>query len=229
MSQVSSVSAQASVPVSVPSKALPKKERSKKVSTKVAEVAVEAPVVVKQEVVEAPAEVSETPVEVESMVVKVKDILSAISILQKELKNIENDLKNVRTLYQKETRENNKRNKRKNKRSSANSEPHGFVKEVGISDDLAEFLGVPVGSKIARPQVTRAISKYINANGLALESNRSIFKTDDKLFKLLGKPTMLAIKKKPDMGYAFSYFNLQSVLKDKEHFIKEEKPVVASA
>ena len=39
------------------------------------------------------------------------------------------------------------------------------------------------------------------------------------LYKILGEPRYPIDKKKPDLGEGFSYFNLQSYMKD--HFVKE--------
>jgi hypothetical protein len=190
--------------------------------------------VIQPTVTEIQTPVIETPVvETESVKVtensletRVKDLRATVSALQKVLKTVDSELKNVSILYQKETRENNKKNKRKNRKVSQSGELHGFVKEVPISDDLAEFLGLSKGSLIARPQVTRAISKYVKEHDLAKPENKSIFNTDAKLEKLLGKPTQSAIKKKPELGVAFSYFNLQTVLKEKGHFIKKPAAIV---
>ena len=49
----------------------------------------------------------------------------------------------------------------KKKRKAGNRAPSGFVKPTLISSELAEFLGKPVGTEMARTEVTREINKYI--------------------------------------------------------------------
>jgi len=155
-----------------------------------------------------------------SLNLKVKEMLQTIATLMKNLKTIETDLKNVRILYKKEMKENSKKTKQKKVRKVGNTEPHGFVKEVRISDELAGFLKLPKGSLMARPKVTKAISMYVRENNLANPENKTIFKADSDLQKILGEPRLLINKKKPELGYGYSYFNLQSLLV--EHFIKEK-------
>jgi chromatin remodeling complex protein RSC6 len=96
---------------------------------------------------------------------------------------------------------------------------HGFVKDVKISKELAEFLKVPFDTTISRPKVTTAISQYVKEHDLANPEKKSIFKTDSVLEKILGEPRFLINKKRPELGMGFSYFNLQTYMK--EHFLKD--------
>ena len=52
----------------------------------------------------------------------------------------------------------------KRKRKSVNRQPSGFVKPTKISDELAKFLEKPVGTEMARTDVTREINKYIRSH-----------------------------------------------------------------
>src|SRR4029079_9760152 len=179
------------------------------------------------EILEEPEIFEDNPDEPElSLNDKVKKMLETISALMKTLKLMETDLKNVRVLYRKEIKENNKRNKQKKPRKTGNSEPHGFVKEVKISDDLADFLKLPRGSKMARPKVTKAISQYVKDHDLSLPSNKTMFKADRALKKILGEVRYPINKKKPELGDGYSYFNLQTHLVN--HFIKEPATLTAA-
>jgi len=84
----------------------------------------------------------------------------------------------------------------------------GFLRPILISDELAEFLGKPVGTKIARTDVTKEITKYVRANGLQDTQKGRIIYPDEKLRKLLGLTNEDEI----------SYFNLQKYIGP--HFIK---------
>ena len=106
----------------------------------------------------------------------------------------------------------------KRKRKSGNRAPSGFVKPTLISDQLADFLGKPHGSELARTEVTREINQYIRANDLQDKTNGRKILPDAKLKNLLDVPE----------GEGLTYFNLQKYMSP--HFQKADKtaPAVAS-
>ena len=101
----------------------------------------------------------------------------------------------------------------KRKRKSGNRQPSGFVKPTKISDELAKFLEKPVGSEMARTDVTREINKYIRSHNLQDKDNGRKINPDAKL------QTLLKIKKTDEL----TYFNLQRYMSP--HFFKSEKNV----
>ena len=105
----------------------------------------------------------------------------------------------------------------KRKRKSGNRQPSGFVKPTKISDELAKFLDRPVGSEMARTDVTREINKYIRLHSLQDKDNGRKINPDAKL------QTLLKIKKTDEL----TYFNLQRYMSP--HFFKTEKPVTVAA
>lgn len=104
----------------------------------------------------------------------------------------------------------------KRKRKSGNRQPSGFVKPTKISDELAKFLEKPVGTEMARTDVTREINTYIRAHKLQDASNGRKIIPDAKLASLL------KLKKTDEL----TYFNLQKYMSP--HFSKAEKPVAAA-
>ena len=104
----------------------------------------------------------------------------------------------------------------KRKRKSGNRQPSGFVKPTKISDELAKFLEKPLGSEMARTDVTREINKYIRSQNLQDKDNGRKINPDVKL------QTLLKIKKTDEL----TYFNLQRYMSP--HFYKSEKPVAAA-
>lgn len=98
---------------------------------------------------------------------------------------------------------------RKNKRSG-NRKPSGFVRPTMISAELAAFLGKPVGTEMARTDVSREINCYIRTHSLQDKSNGRKINADAKLGTLL----------KLTSGDELTYFNLQRYLKP--HFIKAQ-------
>jgi chromatin remodeling complex protein RSC6 len=105
----------------------------------------------------------------------------------------------------------------KRKRKSGNRAPSGFVKPTLISDELANFLQKPLGTEMARTEVTREINGYIRANSLQDKDNGRKINPDTQL------ATLLKIKN----GEELTYFNLQRYMSP--HFAKAGvKPAVAA-
>lgn len=103
----------------------------------------------------------------------------------------------------------------KRKRKSGNRAPSGFVKPTKISDELAKFLEKPVGSEMARTDVTREINTYIRKHNLQDKENGRKINPDAKL------QTLLKLNKTDEL----TYFNLQRYMSP--HFSKAVKEVVA--
>ena len=165
------------------------------------------------------------PVEVENVVVTTDTATSAISENFSELlvkmqavitqfTALKSELRSLEKKALKELRVAQKLNNKK-KRKGARA-PSGFVKPAPISDELAGFLSLPVGSEMARTEVTREINKYIREHSLQNKTNGRIINPDEKLLKLL----------KVEDNVELTYFNLQKYMGP--HFPKQSKPVVSA-
>jgi len=97
------------------------------------------------------------------------------------------------------------------KRKTNANKVSGFEKPTAISDELAKFVGEPIGTMLARTAVSKKIHEYVKSNNLQNPNNRRIITPDAKLKKLL----------KTTGNEELSYFNLQKYLK--VHFKKETK------
>lgn len=95
------------------------------------------------------------------------------------------------------------------KRRSANRSPSGFVKPTKISNELADFVGRPHGSEMARTEVTRVLTAYIREHKLQDPQNGRRILADNKLSKLL------KLQKSDEL----TYFNLQKHMSP--HFAKK--------
>ena len=105
----------------------------------------------------------------------------------------------------------------KRKRKSTNRAPSGFVKPTLISNELAGFLNKPVGTEMARTEVTREINGYIREHNLQDKENGRKINPDKKLASLL----------KIQSGDELTYFNLQRYMSP--HFAKSQKAIASGA
>jgi len=131
---------------------------------------------------------------------KLNQVSTMIASLKSEYKTMEKQ-------WAKELKAANKVSSKK-KRKSGNRAPSGFVKPTLISDELAKFLEKPIGTEMARTDVTRQLNLYIRANSLQDKENGRKINPDSKL------QTLLKLKKTDEL----TYFNLQRYMSP--HFPK---------
>lgn len=162
---------------------------------------------------EASASVAVVPEDVEILMTqtaefftKLNEVSSAFSVLKGEFRSLEKKWGREMKAYQKILA------KRKSK--SATRKESGFVIPTEISDELATFLKKPLGSKMSRTEVTKAINRYVKENHLGVEKN---INQDASLQALL----------KIESDKQLTYFNLQKYLAP--HFPKTKAKVAAAA
>ena len=105
----------------------------------------------------------------------------------------------------------------KKKRKSGNRAPSGFVKPTKISDELAKFLSKPVGTEMARTDVTKQINLYIREHKLQDPTNGRKIVPNKEL------TTLLRLTPEDSL----TYFNLQRYMCP--HYAKSEKAIAAAA
>ena len=169
------------------------------------------PVTVEVKVEGAPA-VVETPGDLGSVYAEYATKLTAARAL---FASLTADFKTLQKRSEREFKAASKASARR-RNKNANRAPSGFVKPTLISDHLADFLGKPKGTLIARTEVTREINSYIRSNKLQDPANGRKINPDAKLKKLLAlKPTD-----------ELTYFNLQRYMS--QHFQKAAAPVATA-
>lgn len=149
-----------------------------------------------------------------SIVEKSMDFTAKLQLIGNLLASLKPEFKNIEKMYSRELKASQKLNT-KRKRKSGNRAPSGFVKPTRISDELAQFLDKPIGSEMARTDVTKDINAYIRANKLQDVTNGRKIIPDNKLASLL------KIKQNEEL----TYFNLQKFMSI--HFAKAGPKVVA--
>lgn len=179
----------------------------------------------KEVVVETP--VAETPI-VDAVVAEVDTTLDKTSLSDALLAEIslfnqnfqvwmnsgaalKNNIKNITKISARVSKSAEKTTKRK---KNSKSKPSGFEKPTLISDELAVFFERPLGSRMARTEVSKMIHQYVTGKNLQNAENRRIIHPDSKLKDLL--------KVNND---ELTYFNLQKFLK--YHF-KKDVPVATA-
>lgn len=201
------VAAPAPVPAPAPAPA-PVQEKPPRKSSKKAEPKTEVTVTpstentVVETLPEAEQVAAETANDIEAKCLKfytdLQEISGKISVMKSLFKSIERDYgKKLKTA-----------SKGQGKKKSGNRAPSGFVKPTKISDELALFLGKPVGTEMARTEVTREINVYIRSNNLQDSTNGRQINANPALASLL----------KLKEGDELTYFNLQKYMS--VHFIK---------
>ena len=123
--------------------------------------------------------------------------------------NLQKSIVAVRSLQKDVARELKKHDNRAKKEASRKKRaPSGFAKPTVISEALCTFLGKPVGSEMARTEVTKHLTQYIKQHNLQDPKNKRTILPDKKLQKLLNTTNSDEV----------TYFNLQKYMK--VHFPK---------
>jgi len=194
----------------------PKAPKAPKVEVKVSEPVVAVPsVTASTPVVETPVtEVVEA--DVADLSAQSAEFLSKLNQMSSFFGALKNEFRALEKKWSREIKTAQK-SQAKRKRKSGNRQPSGFVKPTKISDELAKFLEKPVGSEMARTDVTREINKYIRSHNLQDKENGRKINPDSKLQVLL----------KLNTTDELTYFNLQRYMSP--HFYKADKTLAAAA
>lgn len=142
----------------------------------------------------------------ESPAVTFASVFTKLAVGMARFKEITSDLK----ILQKETARIAKESVRRPRRvADPSAEPSGFRKPVGLSPEMATFVGVDLEAKVSRNNVTKAVTTYIKAHNLQDTPDKRVILPDANLRALLGIEDQ-----------KLTYFNLQSFLK--KHFLKAQ-------
>ena len=174
---------------SAPKKAAATKTAAKKTATKKATTTpvVAEPVVV-EPVVAAPV-ATETVVEksqLELFEERFTAITEQVNALRSMSTSLAGDLKSLRKDVVRAVKKSGRRKRTPlTAEEKANRAPSGFAKPTIISDELCSFLGKPIGTEVARTEVTKFLSLYIKEHKLQDTVNKKIIHPDAKLKALL--------------------------------------------
>jgi chromatin remodeling complex protein RSC6 len=140
---------------------------------------------------------------------RINDLVTRLENNAKESKTIANELKVLKKDHAKIVKKisGTRRKKVPKDPNAPKKAPSGFAKPTKISAELATFLGVSEGEMIARPDVTKGITRYVKEHNLQKEENKRIIDLEkpggEALVDLLNIPK----------GAELTFFNLQKYLK----------------
>jgi chromatin remodeling complex protein RSC6 len=147
------------------------------------------------------------------------DLFSQFSLrlnaIHSSFTGLKNDLKVLEKKCNKDMKSMLKKSHKKKR--NPNRAPSGFVKPALISEELATFLGKPLGTEMARTSVTKEINQYIKEKSLGDKSNGRHIIPDEAL------STLLKLKPEDEL----TYFNLQRFMS--HHFTKSDSSKVVEA
>jgi chromatin remodeling complex protein RSC6 len=161
---------------------------------------------------DTPAHVDVVEVDTADLAAQSTEFLGKLNQLGSLFASLKSDFRSLEKKWSREIKIAQK-SQAKRKRKSGNRQPSGFVKPTKISDELAKFLDKPIGSEMARTDVTREINKYIRSHNLQDKENGRKINPDAKL------QTLLKLNNTDEL----TYFNLQRYMSP--HFAKSEKAI----
>ena len=139
-------------------------------------------------------------------------IIDSLSLLKLQITEIQQNIHSIEKAVKKELKQSSKLNKIKNK---INKKPSGFAKPTRVTKELCEFMDKPIGTEIARTEVTKSLVQYIQTNKLQKEGQPSKINPDSKLQNLLGINNEEIID--------LTYFTMQKYMN--KHFVSS-KPII---
>ena len=108
-----------------------------------------------------------------ALLTRLSEVVSTVRALQNEVRNLQKGV-------QKERKDLSKRsNRRRNNKPRA---PSGFAKPTYLSQTLCDFLNVPLGSMMARTEVTKRLTNYIKENNCQNPENKKNWSNKVNLF-----------------------------------------------
>ena len=134
-------------------------------------------------------------------------LITQFQDIQTVMKTLHFNLKVLQKEVLREKKESKKKEGKIKKKSDKKRSPSGFAKPAFITNELANFLGLPNGTELARTEVTSKVIAYVKEKNLQNPEMKKEIIPDEKLSKLL----------EPSDGDVITFFNLQTYLK--KHFI----------
>lgn len=147
------------------------------------------------------------PININKLVDKLEKIKNKMIDQKKNMEDICNDLKVFEKSLLKLVKKHVK--SEKTEVSDQVKKKCGFANPTSVSDSLCEFMNQPIGSLIARTEVTKYLNKYIKDNELKNQKEKKYILPDDNLWKILGDEAR---------DKEITYFTIQKYMN--KHFLR---------
>jgi hypothetical protein len=146
--------------------------------------------------------------ELNTMLEQFTTITDSLTLLKMQISTIQQHVRTLEKNVKKEMKNYNK--DKKSKKEKTKREPSGFDKPTTVTKELCDFMNKPEGTKIARTEVTKALTHYIREHQLSHKDSDGRLKIipDQKLENLLNIDD--------DELNNLSYFNIQKYMN--KHF-----------
>ena len=135
-------------------------------------------------------------------------IIDTLSLIKMQMTDLQQQIKTIEKKVKIEV----KQSKKKSKSANTNKVPSGFAKPIHITNELCEFMNKPIGTEMARTEVTKKLVDYIKTNQLQKIGKVSTIIPDEKLQNLLGIPN----EDIPDL----TFFTMQKYMN--KHFVSSK-------
>jgi upstream activation factor subunit UAF30 len=132
---------------------------------------------------EEPVVLSKQATQNEKILSKIDSLETALIALKKAAEIAVGEIKGLK----KQSKKILNKQQRSKKVLKADRKPHGFAVPSAVSDELCQFMGCEVGSLVARTDVTKKLTEYIQTHKLQNPENKRQIVPDETLQNLLGE------------------------------------------
>lgn len=131
---------------------------------------------------EEPVVLSKQATQNEKILSKIDSLETALLTLKKAAEIAVGEIKGLK----KQSKKILNKQQRSKKVLKTDRKPHGFAVPSVVSDELCQFMGCEPGALVARTDVTKKLTEYIQTHNLQNPANRRQIVPDETMQRLLG-------------------------------------------
>jgi len=137
----------------------------------------------------------------------IHDIEVIVSDVKKNYIDLRNNLRKLKSAYDSAAKKMDKKRKRSNN-------PTGFKTKYPVPEAFAAYLGIPKGTELTSPEITKKVWAVLKDRNLQVEGNRRTFTVDKETSKIFNVPMsvndLVAGKDSHTNKDGFNFSTLQS-------------------
>jgi chromatin remodeling complex protein RSC6 len=139
-------------------------------------------------------------------------IIGTLGSFKLQITELQNQIRIIEKNVKKQSKNLKKQSKIPNKQLKS---PSGFAKPKQVTKELCEFMNKPIGTEMARTEVTKSLINYIKTNNLQEHGKTSYIIPDVKLQNLLG----ISNEQIPNL----TFFTMQKYMN--KHFVSDKNVI----